>query len=343
MDSPLTTTDKLDFFSLDPDELAQVLGGSGRARQAWASVRAGQDPDSPSGLSDKAAGLLTRRCRLRPARVDDKQVAADGTTKLLVALRDGGAVETVIIPAGKRTTVCLSTQVGCSRGCVFCESGKQGLTRNLSPAEIVFQISLAAQAAAISDLPPVSNAVFMGMGEPLDNLPALEKAINILTHPHGWRLAQRRMTVSTVGPSPKAIRKASALSCDLAWSLHSADDVKRKKLIPQARHGVSELRDAFAEVIVEKRAQLFVELVMIDGLNDSQADMDSLMGFLVGLKQNVRINLLPLNPSSADMRASPADRVSARKKQLQDEGFFCETRRPRGLEIQAACGQLAGN
>jgi 23S rRNA (adenine2503-C2)-methyltransferase len=343
---PVDKDKPINFFSLHPSELADQIGGSGRAKQAWALVREGKDPLTSDSLSAQARKLLATRFQLEPGVQDAKFIAADGTRKLRIKLADKCLVETVIIPSEKRTTVCVSTQVGCARGCRFCVTGQTSLTRQLSAGEIVYQINLAQQEAQTSSLAPASNIVFMGMGEPLDNFDAVEKSISILTDPQGWRLPPRRITLSTIGPSPKAIRRLKTLTCNLAWSLHAADDEVRRSLIPKVRHSNAELREAFIDVIQSRRSVLLVEMIMIRKLNDKESDIDLLMDFWAEHKQRIRINIIPLNlvpgAGPADLTPSPPEHIAAIRKHLQDAGFFCETRRPRGLDIQAACGQLAG-
>jgi 23S rRNA (adenine2503-C2)-methyltransferase len=337
----------MDFFSLHPDELAEHLGGSGRAKQVWELVRAGTDPATSDQLSDKLRARLTSRFRMRPGVVDARQIALDGTRKLRIALVDACLVEAVVIPSEHRTTVCVSTQVGCARGCLFCATGRMGLARQLSAGEIVYQIHLAQQELRSARLAEVTNVVYMGMGEPLDNFEAVEQSISILTHPQGYRLAPRRITLSTIGPSPEAIRRLQSLPCNLAWSLHAADDEVRRRLIPRIRHGNQESQQAFVEVIQNRRSILLVEMIMIQGINDRESDIDSLMDFWSEHIHSLRFNIIPLNldpqPGQAAWGPSSPERIGAIRKRLQDAGYFCETRRPRGLDIQAACGQLAGS
>jgi 23S rRNA (adenine2503-C2)-methyltransferase len=329
-----------DFFSLSLSELAEIIGGTGRAKEAWALVREGEDPVVSESLSKKVRKILKQDFRLKPASIDKRLVAECKTIKLRIKLNAGGYVETVIIPNPKRTTVCVSTQLGCARGCVFCATGKMGLVRQLSTAEIVFQLNLAQRELAARSMAPAGNIVFMGMGEPLDNFSAVEKAISIIIDPHAWSIPARRITVSTVGPSPQSILRASKLPTHLAWSLHAADDHIRKMLIPKAKFEVTELKRAFAQVVQSGQNKLLVELAMIKDINDRDDDIERLMVFLDDLKDDVRINLLPLNPGAGDFEASSSERVYVLKKRLQNAGFFCETRRARGLEIKAACGQL---
>ncbi len=341
MSAALPGPKQLDFYSLLPQELAQELGGTGRAKQVWALLRAGKNPVIDPSLSTLLRDRLAQRFALQPATIGQRLQSPGGTVKLQVLLKNKAVVETVVIPSAKRTTVCVSTQVGCARGCVFCATGQMGLHRQLDVGEIVYQINLAQQELREHSLAPVSNVVFMGMGEPLDNFSALTKAIAILIDPHAWRLAPRRLTVSTVGPSPAAILRTRTLPTRLAWSLHAADDDLRRSLIPNLAYPNAVLRDAFAQVLAERRSELLVEMALIKDLNDRDRDIDQLTEFLADLRKQVRINLLPLNPGPAPFSPSPPAQMAHLRKRLQDAGFFCETRRPRGQAIGAACGQLA--
>jgi 23S rRNA (adenine2503-C2)-methyltransferase len=335
----------IDFFSLLPSQLAERIGGSGRAKEVWALLRQNKNPQTSECLSVRLRNLLADRFQLAPATLDAKQTASDGTRKLRVKLADGSLIETVVIPGQRRNTVCISTQVGCARACRFCATGQMGLTRHLSAGEIVYQINLAQQELKTESLAPVDNVVLMGMGEPLDNFEAVQQALAVICHPHGWRLPPRRITLSTIGPSPETIERLNDLNCNLAWSLHSADDQVRRQLIPATRHHNVDLRNAFVKVLQNRHALLFVEMIMFNKINDRPSDIDLLMEFWAACKERVRVNILPFNqvlkPTATNLAPSPPQRLAAIRKQLQNAGFFCEIRRPRGLDIQAACGQLA--
>ena len=332
---------KADLFSLSPEELADLLEGSGRAKQVWVLLRQGKDPIGSDGLGKKARALLVERCRLEIPKVRLRQKGVCGTSKFLLELSDGLLIESVFIPGPARNTLCVSTQVGCARACAFCATGTMGLLRQLSAGEIVAQVHWVERELADQGQGPVSNLVFMGMGEPLDNFEAVEKSISILSHPLTYGMASRRMTLSTIGPSPEAIARCAGLPINLAWSLHAADDTLRAQLIPKLRYSNIELRDAFAKVLAGRRSSLFVEMALMDGVNDGLEHADQLMALFSDMRDQVRTNLLPMNPGPGDFQPSPAGRVEAFRKHLQDHGYFCETRKARGQDIQAACGQLA--
>ena len=329
------------LYSLRPSELASLLGGSGRARRVWAIARCGGDPFAPGALGGHAEALLGRACEALAVRVAKRQRAACGTVKLLLELDAGGAVETVLIPQNGRTTVCVSSQLGCARACGFCVTASMGLSRSLDAGEIVAQVKLAVDETQAAGLPALRNVVFMGMGEPLDNLAATRRAIEVLIDPHAFAIAPGHVTLSTVGTGPAAILEAGALPVRLAWSLHSADDEIRLRLVPTSRHPLSELRDAFVRVVKARRTQLFVEVTLMDGVNDSARDADVMARFLAPVAGSVRINLLAMNPGRSGYAPSPEARTRDFQRALRERGYFCSIRRPRGAESAAACGQLA--
>lgn len=312
-----------------------------RARQVFEAVHA-------KGLLDvESITTLPRALRPRLAEaapspatlVEEAQESADGTVKLLLALEDGRRVEAVIIPEKERRTVCVSTQVGCPVGCVFCASGVGGLYRNLRTAEIVEPVIHAA--AHLGRRP--SNVVVMGMGEPLLNLRRLALAIRIWTHPLGLNLSPRRITVSTATSGALIDRLlAEDLGVHLAVSLHAPDDATRHRLVPSSEQGaVRDLVDAAARYARHSGRDATVEYVLIAGENDRLEQADTLAS-LVG-RRHVHVNLIPLNPVThrPDLRA-PAPGVSrAFAARLERAGVSVTLRAQRGEDIDAACGQLA--
>jgi len=266
---------------------------------------------------------------------------ADGTVRFAVRLGDGELVETVLIhqEAGERRarsrwTVCLSSQVGCARGCVFCETGRLGLRRNLSAVEIVVQYAIAAR--HLRERP--QNVVFMGMGEPLDNLEQVLQAIAVLREPAGFAVPERRITVSTVGIVPKLDELYARTKANLAVSLHAVDPAERRALLPVARKWpLAELRHAIARA----PRTVLLQWTLIENVNDTDHHADSLASFARGL--DVRVNLIPLNPGPiASQRAPPPARCRAFQKRLADAGVRTLLRMPHGRQIGGACGQLAG-
>ncbi len=319
-----------------------MLGGSGRAKQVWRALLRGDDPFAPGALSERARLKLVGRCRPTSAALGKQTVADDGTLKALVELEDGNAIEMVVIPKNGRTTVCVSTQVGCKRACSFCVTALVGLRRSLSAAEIVFQVELARRMSQERKMPPLRNVVFMGMGEPLDNLDAVKQGVAVLCDQNGLSIPPRHITLSTVGTTPTKIWSLKDLPVSVAWSLHTADDELRHKLVPTMRHALIDLRDAFVRVVQNRNALLFVEMALIAGINDDIQSAEKLADFLVPFGDNVRINLLPLNPGRGDLAPSQPESVGAYRQTLIERGYFCILRQPRGLGANAACGQLAG-
>ena len=261
-------------------------------------------------------------------------IDADGTVRFAVRLDDGAVVETVLIRQPSRLTVCLSSQVGCARGCVFCETGRLGLVRNLEAWEIVAQYAIAARHLGLRP----RNVVFMGMGEPLDNLEEVLRAISVLAEPAGFAVPERRITVSTVGIVPKMDELYRRSRVNVALSLHALDARTRLSLLPVARrYPLEDVRDAVAR----SPRTVLLQWTLIEGTNDSDADAEALAAFAGGL--DVRVNLIPLNPGpDPALRAPPLERCRTFQKRLADRGVRTMLRLPHGCSVGGACGQLSG-
>ncbi len=331
----------VELLALRPGELATRLGGSGRAKEVWQVLKKGLDPFSVGPLGDPAARRLADRCKRTVLDVAQSTQSSCGTTKWLLALPDGTSIETVLIPSETRTTVCVSCQVGCGRGCVFCATATMGLGRSLSTAEIVAQIQLALARVNRAAMPPLRNVVFMGMGEPLDNWVPVRQAVAVLTDPLGYAFAPKHVTISTVGTSPNAVRKLTKVPAQIAWSIHTVEDGLRRQLVPTSRYPMVDLRRAFLEVVRAKRQPIFVEMTLIKDQNDGDAHAQALAEFLQPFQPEVRVNLLPMNPARAGLIASGPERAVRFRQLLRSRGYFCAIRHPRGAEQNAACGQLA--
>ncbi|MFL5409050.1 MAG: 23S rRNA (adenine(2503)-C(2))-methyltransferase RlmN [Myxococcales bacterium] len=261
-------------------------------------------------------------------------VDPDGTVRFAVRLGDGAVVETVLIRQPSRTTVCLSSQVGCARGCVFCETGRLGLVRNLEAWEIVAQYAIVARHVATRP----GNVVFMGMGEPLDNLEEVLRAIDVLADPAGFAVPERRITVSTVGIVPKMDEMYRRSRANVAVSLHALDPTTRLALLPVARrYPLDDLRAALSR----SPRTVLLQWTLIAGRNDADGDADALADFARGL--DVRVNLIPLNPGpDPSLLAPPLERCRAFQKRLADRGVRTLLRLPHGQSVGGACGQLSG-
>jgi 23S rRNA (adenine2503-C2)-methyltransferase len=298
------------------------------------------------GLREKLAATF-RLERLEPAFVAR---AADGTQKLLfhlpaAARLRAAAIESVLIPqvdraegARDRLTLCISSQAGCAMGCGFCATARLGLVRNLSPAEIVGQVRAGLAVAAPR---PLTNVVFMGMGEPLHNYDAVRTALEILTAEWGYAISPRRITVSTVGLVPMIARLIEETRVNLAVSLTATTDAQRARLMPvDRRHSLADLLAACRALPLPRRKRITFEYVMLGGENDAEADADRLVRLLHGLR--AKVNLIPFNPfPDAGFVPSPRERIHRFQAILRDQGVNATIRESRGQDIQAACGQLA--
>jgi len=278
------------------------------------------------------------------SRFDDAMVerSRDGAVKFAFRLEDGNLIESVLIPEEDRNTLCVSSQVGCAMGCGFCLTGTMGFTRNLTTAEIVNQVCAVRDWALAHDQGPLTNIVFMGMGEPLANFDHLLDAISILTEQRGLDFSNRRITVSTCGLVPQMQRLGDLTDVNLAVSLHAADDAVRSRLMPiNKRYPIAELVEACRTYRQKRRKRIMFEYTLLDGINDSDGDAEQLAELLREVP--CKINLLAVNAAGDCAFRSPApERVLRFQKILRDRGFTVFIRQSRGEDISAACGQLAG-
>ena len=337
------------IYDLDLDALTHWVTEQGerpfRARQIWEGLY--------RHLWDRPEAFTTLPKRLRE-RLDEaftfqhltpvlEAASEDGEThKTLFHLPDGSPVETVRMRYVKRRTLCISTQSGCAMGCAFCATGQMGLRRNLTPGEIVEQVIYYARWLRQRG-DRVTHIVVMGMGEPFHNYRATMEALARLTDPQGFGLGQRRITVSTVGLVPRIREFArSGRQYNLAVSLHAADDDLRNKLVPiNRRYPLAELMDAIREYIALTHRRVTFEWALIRDLNDTPEQAHKLARLLRGMLAHV--NLIPLNPTPGfEGQASSKRRVYAFRDVLNTYGIPCTVRIRRGVDIQAGCGQLAG-
>jgi len=291
--------------------------------------------DLPKGLRAALAEGLS----LRLPEVVREQPSWDGTRKWMMELADGQRIETVLIPDGHRTTVCVSSQVGCALNCSFCSTAQQGFNRNLSVGEIIGQVWHATRALGR----PPSNLVLMGMGEPLANFEAVVGAMGIMQDDLAYGLSKYRITLSTSGIVPALRRLRECSDVSLAVSLHAPDNALRDQLVPiNRKYPLEELVPACKAFIAgDKRRKITWEYVMLDSLNDSDAHAKALIRLLEGVPS--KLNLIPFNPfPGSGYRSSPTERIEAFRQRLLRSGLMAVTRKTRGDDIDAACGQLVG-
>jgi 23S rRNA (adenine2503-C2)-methyltransferase len=370
-----------------PEEWVPVLRPIGgrpfHARQLfrWIHGRGVLDPDRMTDLPRELRARLAELELPRTYALSALVRSTDSTRKLLLSLRDGATVETVLIPGvtggrsslpspvppsgddadaaaavddddeaesgdeasdrAVRVTQCVSTQVGCAMGCVFCASGVAGLKRQLGADEIVAQV--AAGRAHLDEGERLTNIVYMGMGEPLHNYEATARSLRLLTHADGVALSPRRITVSTSGLVPEIARLGAdfAGTVGLAVSLHAADDETRSRLMPiNKKYPLPVLMEALRAYPLPRRRRITIEYTLVAGKNDDPKEAKKLSRILRGIP--VKINLIPMNPIGASSLGPPdAARVFVFQRVLCDAGYSCFIRRRRGDDVSAACGQLA--
>ncbi len=316
-----------------------------RQLMRWMYRRSELDLGEMTDLSLALRTHLTGKISLDLPTIKGRQQSVDGTVKWLLDVGNGQSIETVFIPEKERGTLCVSSQVGCALDCPFCATGRQGFNRNLSAAEIIGQVLLAVrELKGAGEKSPVTNVVFMGMGEPLANFREVTAACDLLTDDLGFGLSRRRVTVSTSGLVPQIKRLAEISNVALAISLHAARDELRNVLVPiNRKHPIAELLGVCWDYAAQTNSkQITFEYIMLDGVNDARQDSIELAALLQG--RPAKVNLIPFNPvAGTPYGRTPQQRVDAFRKVLMDSGVITITRRPRGEDINAACGQLAGN
>jgi 23S rRNA (adenine2503-C2)-methyltransferase len=334
-----------------PAALIDFFAGLGekpfRARQLlkWMHQRHAAGFEEMTDLSAKLRGQLDEIATIQLPHALSEQTSADGTVKWLFESGAGQAVETVFIPEPARGTLCVSSQVGCALDCAFCATGAQGFNRNLDCAEIIGQVSHANRflPRRPNGGPAVTNVVFMGMGEPLANYRQLVAALDLLISDLAYGLSRRRVTVSTSGLVPQIDKLGDDCNVSLAVSLHAPNDALRDRLVPINRiHPLGELLEACWRYAA-KRANRFItfEYVMLRGVNDDLKYADELVALL--RNRPAKINLIPFNPFAGnEFRRSRTVAIEQFQRRLRDRGIITTTRKTRGDDIDAACGQLAG-
>jgi 23S rRNA (adenine2503-C2)-methyltransferase len=376
----MTTPPLPDLADMTRDELTAFLVAAGEPRFRgdqvfrWIWKRLATSFAEMTDLPARLRTRLAEIARIGGVRAERIDRSVDGTRKFLVRLDDGRAVEAVLIPEESRMTLCISSQVGCALACAFCATGTMGLTRNLTAGEIAGQVALAVRTLRDEPHPghpdrerPVTNVVYMGMGEPLHNYDAVLKSLHILTDEQGLAFPPRRITVSTVGLVPQMRALGAAMpDITLAVSLHAPSDVVRGRIMPiNRKYPLAHVLDACRDFPLKSRARITFEYVMLAGVNDRPQDADALVQMLSGLR--CKVNLIPWNPwpstarsgvggpslsasseigaahehEGADFRRPSDDSVRRFAGLLEERGVTCMVRTTRGRDIAAACGQLA--
>lgn len=335
-------TNLLDLDRGQMEALFSSLGAKpfhGRNVFKWIHKHGVTDFDAMSDISKRLREQLTQVAEIRLPELVYEQPAADGTRKWVIELTDGQRIESVHIPEEGRATLCISSQVGCALDCSFCSTARQGFSRNLSVGEIVSQVWIATRELG----QPPSNVVLMGMGEPLANLDAVITALNIIQDDFAYMLSKYRVTLSTSGIVPALRRLREVSDVSLAVSLHAPDNLLRDQLVPiNKKYPLEELIPACREFITgDKRRKVTWEYVMLDGVNDSLAHAKALIRLLEGTPS--KVNLIPFNPfPGTNYRVSPPEQVELFRQRLKRSGLIAMTRKTRGDDIDAACGQLVG-
>ena len=344
---------KMNLLGLDRQALEAFFVQLGekpfRARQLmkWVYHQGVADFDLMTDLGKGLREKLKASAEVRPPEVITEQLSEDGTRKWLLRMDASNNIETVLIPDDERGTLCISSQVGCAMDCSFCATGKQGFNRNLTAAEIIGQVWMANQrlGAKPGTDRAITNIVFMGMGEPLANYKHVLTAINVLVDDFGYGLSKRRVTVSTSGLVPTMYKLAEDCDVALAVSLHAPTDALRDVLVPINKvHPIEELMQAcrsYVDAKDHRHVHVTFEYVMLEGVNDSPEHARQLVQVVKDVP--CKVNLIPFNSfPGTQYRRSPQAAIDRFAELLWQKGIVTITRRTRGDDIDAACGQLAG-
>jgi 23S rRNA (adenine2503-C2)-methyltransferase len=347
---------RVNLLGLPKADLEAFVGSLGskpfRARQLmnWLYKRGESDIAAMTDLAKDFRADLVTRAEVKLPEIVKTQVASDGTRKWLLSGGNGQAFETVFIPEEDRGTLCISSQVGCVLDCTFCSTAQQGFNRNLTTAEIVGQVFLANRELGWTVGPSskstgriITNIVLMGMGEPLANFRNVIPAIQIFLDDLGFDISRRRVTLSTSGLVPQIYKLAEEVNCALAVSLHAPNDELRSQLVPiNRKHNIAELLDACWHYLDEQNGRsVTFEYVMLDGVNDQPEHARELARLLKD--KPAKVNLIPFNPfPGTQYRRSPMEAIRQFGDELIRRGVIATIRKTRGEDIDAACGQLAG-
>ena len=358
----MESVERINLLGLDGSALSELVGKWGgkpfRARQLqrWMHQRGADSFDAMTDLARDFRSQLATHCRIEALPVNIEQRSTDGTRKWLFDVGQGNAIETVFIPEDDRGTLCISSQAGCVVNCRFCSTGHQGFNRNLKTSEIIGQLWWAKRvleadigtarlesARATEDTRVISNVVMMGMGEPLLNYDQVLPALRLMLDDNAYGLSRRRVTVSTSGVVPMMDRLSQDCPVALAVSLHAPNDALRDELVPlNKKYPLKELLAACERYLAfAPRDFITFEYCMLDGINDTDQHAKELIH--IARQVRCKLNLIPFNPFPASgLKRSASARVKVFAQRLMDAGIITTVRKTRGDDIDAACGQLAG-
>ena len=343
-------TTKIDIRKCTEDELKDIMKDLGepafRAKQVyeWMWKKGALKFDDMTNLSKALREKLSENFIFNSLILDKQQVSSDGTIKSRYKLHDGAMIETVLIPVpdDKRFTVCVSSQVGCSLSCKFCATGQMKRVRNLDASEIYDQISLTNQLCLETYDLPLTNIVYMGMGEPLLAYRPVLQSIEYITSDKGLAMSPRRITISTAGIAKMITKLADEdIKCNLALSLHAADDVKRNEIMPiNEQNNLEVLMESIEYFFSKTKNMIFFEYIAFDNFNLTREDANNLIKLCRIFP--VKVNIIEYNPiDGVEFTRAPEQDVDAFAKMIRDAGIMVTVRRSRGKDIDAACGQLA--
>ncbi len=347
----MSETPKINLLNLDKtglqDYFAQIDEKAFRASQLlkWIYQFGVQDFAEMSNLSKNLREKLTEMAEITPPEIISEHRSHDGTIKWVLRIDEANYIETVFIPEAERGTLCISSQVGCALDCRFCSTAQQGFNRNLTVAEIIGQLWVANQALGCQprESRVISNVVLMGMGEPLLNFDNVIKAMSLMLDDEAYGLSKRRVTLSTSGVVPAMKRLKEVSDVSLAVSLHAPNDELRNQIVPiNRKYPIKELMQACMNYVAdEPRRKITFEYVMLEGVNDTKQHAFELARLLKNVP--AKVNLIPFNPfPNTSYRCSSQTKIDAFRDVLIAKGLTTITRKTRGGDIDAACGQLAG-
>ena len=340
---------KQDIRLLNLDQIASFLQENGekafRSKQIfeWIWKKSAQDFDSMTNLSLSTRDLLKSHFQILPVKINDSQVSDDRTVKYALKLHDTHIVEGVLIPTPKRMTACISSQVGCSLTCKFCATAYMDRKRNLEAAEIYDQVVIIAKESEVRYNQPLTNIVYMGMGEPLLNYANVLKSVELITSDKGLGMSPKRITVSTAGIA-KMIKKLGddEVKFNLALSLHAANDIKRNTIMPiNESNSLEALSEALSYFYQKTKSKITFEYIVFNNFNDNIEDAEELFQFAKCVPS--KVNIIEYNPiKEASYLKAEKDKIDKFQEYLENKGLITKVRRSRGKDIDAACGQLAG-